>query len=91
MKRFVVGLLIIGSVIAVIALIVRRRSGSDMDEWDSFAEDTWTRASSTATKIPEAAEDAGSQLSDTAKDAASKVSDTAEEAISEVSDAAKNA
>ena len=80
MKRFIVGLLIIGSVIAVVALIVRRRSGSDLDEWDSFAEDTYTRASSTVTKIPEAAGDAASQLSDTAKEAASKVSDAAKNA-----------
>ena len=66
MRRFVTGILIAGGVIAAIVLIVRKRSGSGVDEWDSLAEDTVARASKVASKV-----------SDTAKDAASKVSDTA--------------
>ena len=48
MKRFLIGLLIVGGVIGVIAVIVRRRSGSD--EWDSFAEETYGQASTSASK-----------------------------------------
>ena len=36
MRRFLIGLLILGGVIAAIAVIARRRSGSGVDEWDSL-------------------------------------------------------
>lgn len=98
MKRFIIGLLIVGTAIAAIALIVRKRSGSDVDEWDSFADDTFSRASTTAGKISDTVGEAASQVSDTAKKAASKVSDAASQAsdtvkgaASKVSDTAKNA
>ena len=91
MKRFVVGMLIIGSVIAVIALIVRRRSGSGAEEWDTFAEDTWARASTPVSTVTDTAEEGASSASDSAKDATSKVSETAKDAASKVPDAATQA
>jgi gas vesicle protein len=98
MKRFIIGLLIVGGVIAAVALIVRKRSGSDVDEWDSFADDTLSRASTGATKISDTVGEAASQVSDAAKKAASDMSDAAsdasgavKEAAGKVSDAAKNA
>ena len=91
MKRFMVGMLIIGSAIAVIALIMRKRSGSADNEWDSFAEDTWTRASTSATKVPDAVEGAASDASDATKDAASKMSQASKDAASKMSEASKDA
>src|SRR5262245_43894656 len=64
MKRFVFGVLVIGSVIAVIALIVRRRSGSGLDdEWDTFAEDNYPQVPASATKVSDTAKDAASNAS----------------------------
>lgn len=80
MKRFVIGLLVVGGIIAAIALIIRRRSGSDLDEWDSFAGDTYTRASTSVTNLSESAMDAVSKGSGAAKDAASGVSEAAKNA-----------
>jgi gas vesicle protein len=91
MKRFLIGLLIVGSVLAAIALIARRRSGSGADDWDTFADDTYARGSKAASKVSDTAKDAASKVSDTAKDAASKVPDTAKDAAAKVSDTAKNA
>jgi gas vesicle protein len=102
MKRFIIGLLIVGGAIAAIALVVRKRAGSRGDEWDAFAEDTFVRASDAASTVADAAKDAtskvrdsakgtASKVSDTAKDAASKVTDTAKDAASKVTDAAKDA
>ena len=71
MKKFLIGMLIVGGVIGVIAVIVRRRSGSD--EWDSFAEDTYAQASTSASKIADAAKDTASKVSDVGKKTVSKV------------------
>ena len=38
MRKLLIGLLILGGVIAAIA-VMRRRSSSGVDEWDSFAAD----------------------------------------------------
>jgi len=38
MKKFLMTLLILGAAIGVAAMVMRRRSGSDMDEWRSFAD-----------------------------------------------------
>ena len=79
MRRFVIGMLIVGSVVAAIVLITRKRSG-DGDDWGRFAEDTLDRASTAASKVSDTAKDAASKASATAKDAASKVTDTANNA-----------
>lgn len=91
MKRFFIGLLIVGSVVAAIALIVRKRAASDPEQWDSFAGDTYARASETASKMSDSAKDTVSKLSESAKDVASDVSDTAKDTASKVSDTAKDA
>jgi gas vesicle protein len=90
MKRFVIGMLIVGSVVAALVLITRKRSG-DGDDLGRFAEDTLDRASTAASKVSATAKDAASKVTDTAKDAASKVSDTAKDAASKVTDTANNA
>jgi hypothetical protein len=58
MRKLLIGLLILGGVIAAIAVISRRRSGSGVDEWDSLA-----------TKATEAAKDTAKKATDAAKDA----------------------
>ena len=42
MRKLLIGLLILGGVIAAIA-VMKRRSGSGVDEWDSFTADDCTR------------------------------------------------
>jgi hypothetical protein len=59
MRRLLIGLLLLGGAIAVIAVISRRRSGSGVDEWDSFAAgDSYAQASMAAAKATDAAKDA---------------------------------
>jgi gas vesicle protein len=69
MRRFLIGLLIVGAVIAAIAVFVKRRSGSQLDEWDSFAEDTVSRVPEAASEATESAKDAASEATEAAKDA----------------------
>ena len=91
MRKLLIGLLILGGVIAAIALI-KRRSGSGVDEWDSFAaDDPYARASTAATKATDVAKDAASTASQAAKDAASTVTKAAKDAASKATDAAKDA
>jgi hypothetical protein len=81
MRRLLIGLLILGGVIAAIAFIVRRRSGSGIDEWDSRSSNDWyAQASTAATTLTDAAKDAASKATDAAKDAASKATDAAKDA-----------
>ena len=55
MRRLLIGLLILGGVIAAIA-VIKRRSGSSVDEWDSFATgDLYPQASEAATKATDGA------------------------------------
>ena len=55
MRRLLIGLLILGGVIAAVA-VIRRRSGSGVDEWDSFAaDDVYAQASMTTAKATDAA------------------------------------
>ena len=69
MRKLLIGLLILGGVIAAIA-VTRRRSGSDADGWDSFAAgDSYAPASQAATDATDAAEDAAAKTIDAAKDA----------------------
>ena len=68
MRRLLIGLLILGGVIAAIAVISRRRSRSGVDEWDSFASDPYAKASKAAGKATDAAKDAATKA-DATKDA----------------------
>ena len=91
MRKLLIGLLILGGVLAAIA-VIKRRSGSSVDEWDSFAaDDSYARASMTATKVTEAARDAASTATKAAKDAAAKTTDAAKDAASTATKAAKDA
>ena len=54
MKKLLIGLLILGGVIAAIA-VIKRRSGSGVDEWDSFAaDDMYAQASTTTARATDA-------------------------------------
>ena len=68
MRKFLIGLLILGGVIAAIAVVSRRRSGSGVDGWDSFATEATEAAKDTATKATEAAKDTATKATEAAKD-----------------------
>ena len=91
MRKLLIGLLILGGVIAAIA-VIRRRSGSGDDGWDSFAaDDVYAQASKTATKATDAAKDAATTATRAAKDAAVKATDIAKDAAAKANQAAKDA
>ena len=91
MRKLLIGLLILGGVIAAIA-VIKRRSGSGVDEWDSFAaDDVYAQASKTATKATDAAKDAATTATRAAKDAAVKATDVAKDAAAKANQAAKDA
>jgi hypothetical protein len=91
MRKLLIGLLILGGVIAAIA-VIRRRSGSGDDGWDSFAaDDVYAQASKTATKATDTAKDAGATATRAAKDAAVKATDVAKDAAAKANQAAKDA
>ena len=69
MRKLLIGLLILGGVIAAIAVISRRRSGSGVDEWDSLA-----------TEATDAAKDASAKATDATKDAATKATEATKDA-----------
>ena len=70
MRKLLIGLLILGGVIAAIAVISRRRSSSGVDEWDSFAaDDVYAQASKSVTKATDAAKDATTKANEAVKDA----------------------
>jgi len=75
MKRFIIGLLVLGAIVAVVAAIMKRQSGSDMS-WDEFAQDTLTKASG-------AMSDATTKAKDTAAAAADQTADDITVAIEE--------
>jgi hypothetical protein len=78
-------------VIAAIA-VIRRRSGSGDDGWDSFAaDDVYAQASKTATKATDAAKDAATTATRAAKDAAVKATGVAKDAAAKANQAAKDA
>jgi hypothetical protein len=92
MRKLLIGLLILGGVIAAIAVISRRRSGSGVDEWDSFAPgDSYARAPSAAAKATDAVKDAATTASKTAKDAATTATKAAKDVAVKATDAAKDA
>jgi hypothetical protein len=91
MRKLLIGLLILGGVIAAIA-VIRRRSGSGDDGWDSFAaDDVYAQASTTATKATDAAKDAATTATRAAKDAAVKATGVAKDAAAKANQAAKDA
>ena len=102
MRRLLIGLLILGGVIAAIA-VIKRRSGSGLDEWDSFAaDDVYAQASKTtatatdavkdaATTATKAARDAATTVTKAAKDTATKATGAAKDAAAKATDAAKDA
>ena len=60
MKKFLLVLLIIGAVIGAFAMMNRRRSTEEMDEWAALSEDGASRVEEAAEEAIEAAEDAAS-------------------------------
>jgi colicin import membrane protein len=91
MRKLLIGLLILGGVIAAIA-VIRRRSGSGVDEWDSFAaDDVYAQASMTTAKATDATKGATAEAADAAKDATAKAADAAKEAATTATKAAKDA
>ncbi len=92
MRKLLIGLLILGGVIAAIAFI-KRRSGSGVAEWDSFAAgDSYAQTSKdAAAKATDAAKDAAAKATDAAKDAAAKATDAAKGAPTTATKAAKDA
>jgi len=92
MRKLLIGLLILGGVIAAIAVISRRRSGSGVDEWDSFAPgDSYARAPNAAAKATDAVKDAATTASKTVKDAATTATKAAKDAATKANEAAKDA
>jgi hypothetical protein len=91
MKKLLIGMLLLGGVIAVIAVIARRRSGSTVDEWDSFAAETNGRTSDSVTKATDAATESISEVADAAKGSVSKAADAAQTSASKAAEAAKKA
>jgi hypothetical protein len=69
MKKFLIGVLIVGGMVAAVAVIMRRRSGSGVDDWDSLAEDSYSRASQSASRAADAAKDSVSKATDAATNA----------------------
>ena len=63
MKRFIIGLLVLGAIVAVVAAIMKHRSGSDMS-WDEFAQDTVRQAPDAANKAMQSATDAADEAAD---------------------------
>jgi hypothetical protein len=91
MRKLLIGLLIFGGVIAAIA-VIRRRSGSGDDGWDSFAaDDVYAQASKADTKATDAAKDAATTATRAAKDTAVKATDAAVRATDAAKDAAAKA
>jgi hypothetical protein len=91
MRKLLIGLLIFGGVIAAIA-VIRRRSGSGDDGWDSFAaDDVYAQASKADTKATDAAKDAATTATRAAKDTAVKATDAVKDAAVKATDAAKDA
>ena len=91
MRKLLFGLLILGGVIAAIA-VIKRRSGSGVDEWDSFAAgDSYEQPPRAAAKTTDAVKDAAAKATDTAKDAATTTTKAAKDAATKATEAAKDA
>lgn len=91
MRKLLIGLLILGGVMAAIA-VIKRRSGSGVDEWDSFAaDDVYAQGSTTTARATNAVKDAAPKATDATKDAATTGMKAAKEATSKATDTAKDA
>jgi colicin import membrane protein len=91
MRKLLIGLLILGGLIVAIA-VIKRRSSSGVDEWDSFAaDDPYAQASKATMRTADAAKDAAANVADATKDAAVKATDAAKDAAVKATDAAKDA
>jgi hypothetical protein len=91
MRKLLIGLLILGGVIVAIA-VVKRRSSSGLDEWDSFtADDSYSQASNAAARATDAVKDAAAKATDAAKDAATTAPKAAKDAAVKANEAAKDA
>lgn len=80
MRKFLIGLVILGGVIAAIAVISRRRSDAGVDGWDSLATDATDTAKDTAAKATEAAKDTVAKATEAAKNAATTATDATKDA-----------
>jgi hypothetical protein len=89
MRKLLIGLLILGGVIAAIA-VIKRRSGSGVDEWDSFdAGESYGQASKAAGKATDAAKDAATTATKAVKDAATTATKAVKDAATKATEAAK--
>ena len=79
MKRFIIGMLILGGIIAAAAVIMKRRSGPDV-AWDEFARDTSARMSDATAGGSEPVRDAADEGQDLAEKATETAVNLAEEA-----------
>jgi len=60
MKRFILGLLILGAVVGAVVMIMKRRSAEELDEWAALSDEAASKIEEAATEAIEAAEDATS-------------------------------
>jgi len=91
MRKLLIGLLILGGVIAAIT-VIKRRSSSGVDEWDSFgADDPYGQASKATMRATDAAKDDNAKDTDAAKDAATTATKAVKNAAAKATDAAKDA
>jgi hypothetical protein len=63
MKRFIIGLLVLGAIVAVVASIMKRRSGSDVG-WDELTQDMPAKASDATERAKDAASGAKDAVAD---------------------------
>jgi len=63
MKKLFMTLLILGAVVGLVAMLMKRR-GSGMDEWRSLAEDTARDVADSAKEIADTATDAAKEATD---------------------------
>jgi hypothetical protein len=89
-EELLIGMLLLGGVIAVIAVIVGRRSGAGVDEWDSFAGDTDGRPAQSLSHATVVATESVSKVANPAKDSVSKAANATNESASKAADTAKD-
>src|SRR4029077_9250990 len=90
MKRFFIGMLILGGIIAAAAVVMKRRSGSDVS-WDEFARDTSARMSDAAAGGSETVTDAADRAKEVTTDAAAEAKKSAGRASDKAQDLAEKA
>jgi hypothetical protein len=91
MRKLLFWLLVLGGAIAVIALVARKRSGSGVDEWDSFtASDSYGQASNAAGRATNAVKDAATTATNAVKDAATTATNAVKDAATTATDSVKD-